>query len=100
MPELKKTTSKTRIGPYRENHQASTNYSKLHIEAVIESEARTTAMQHKIAAKLSIIIGLRIRHAECHKIRLSHTHTHTHMCHQRTLKKAMLFQPTTGFLSK
>ena len=38
-PELKKTTSLTTKGPSKDNHQASTKYLKLHIEAVIESEA-------------------------------------------------------------
>ena len=37
-------------GPAKDNHQASTNYFKLHIEAVIESEAWTTAVQLKSAA--------------------------------------------------
>ena len=38
-PEMKKTTSQTTAGPAKDNHQASTNYLKLHIEAVIVSEA-------------------------------------------------------------
>ena len=48
--ELKKTTSKTTAGPAKDNHQASTSYLKLHIEAVIESEAWDTAVQIKSAA--------------------------------------------------
>ena len=38
-PELNKTTSYTTAGPDKDNHQDSTNYIKLHIEAVFESEA-------------------------------------------------------------
>ena len=49
-PELKKTTSSTTEGPAKDTHQASTNYLNLHIEAVTESEARTTAVQLKSAA--------------------------------------------------
>ena len=33
------------VGPEKGNHQASTNYLKLHMEAVVESEAWTTAVQ-------------------------------------------------------
>ena len=49
-PSIKKTTSKTTAGPAKDNYQASTNYLKLHIEAVIGPEAWTIAVQLKSAA--------------------------------------------------
>ena len=37
-PELKKTTCLTTAGPEKDNHQTTTNYLKLNVEAVFESE--------------------------------------------------------------
>ena len=45
-PELKKTTSSTTDGPAKDNHQASTNFLKLYIEALIESKAWTMLQLH------------------------------------------------------
>ena len=49
MQELKTTTSKTMVGPAKDNHHASTTYFKIHVNSVIESKAWTTAVQLKSA---------------------------------------------------
>ena len=45
--ELKKTSSWATVGPATDKHQAPTHQLKLHVRAVIESEAWPTVMQLK-----------------------------------------------------
>ena len=50
--ELKKTTNEIKVRPAKDNHQVSINYLKLHVKAVIESEAWTDAVHLRVQYSL------------------------------------------------